>query len=196
MVIAATNAGLALAYSMETGEPVWQCSLDGACIHHLFVSDGHLIVAADSLYFLEPITGELRGRVHWPGLRVSFAAGTPSQIALFRGPSRDASKENNEAGQRRVEAETVLILEGTRLIREIKCSGYASAVRFSPATGRLYASGMKGLDIINPETGERLHTLRPAEMTSGNGLPDVTEDRIYVIDGDGVVFALQHPVPL
>src|SRR6202042_1011810 len=31
LVIIATNAGLALAYSAEDGRPVWQCKLDGPC---------------------------------------------------------------------------------------------------------------------------------------------------------------------
>jgi hypothetical protein len=87
----------------------------------------------------------------------------------------------------------VFVFEGIRLVREIQCSGYASAVRFSPATGLLYASGLNGLDILNPETGQWLNMLRLAERTGGCGLPDVTKDRIYLIDGKGAVCALQHP---
>jgi hypothetical protein len=167
LLITATNAGLALAYSVENGRPVWQCKLDGPCINHLFLAGNQVVAAAESLHFLTPTTGELQGRVQWPGLAVAFAAGTPSQVVLFRRPSWDEWEKNDEVDRRRPEAETMFMFEGTRLVREIHCSGYASAVRFSPATGLLYASGLNGLDILNPATGEWLHTLRPAETTSG-----------------------------
>ena len=192
LVITATNAGFAMAYSVEDGRPVWRCKLDGPCTNHLFMAANQVVAAAESLHFLAPTTGELQEHVRWPGLAVAFAAGTPSQVALFRRPSWD-EWEKNEADQRHPAAETMFLFEGSRLIREIPCSGYASAVRFSPATGLLYASGLKGLDILNPATGEWLHTLRPTERTSGYGLPDVAKDRIYAIDGNGVVCATQHP---
>jgi outer membrane protein assembly factor BamB len=193
LVIIATNAGLALAYSVEDGRPVWQCKLDGPCTNHLFLNKKQVIAATESLYFLEPVTGELQDHVQWPGLAVAFAAGTPSHVVLFRQPSWDQGKRNNKADRRRAKAETVFVLEGTRLIREFRCSGYASAMRFSLATGLLYVSGLRGLDILDPGTGEWLHTLRTSEAAGGFGLPDVTEDRIYVIDGKGVVCALRHP---
>jgi hypothetical protein len=96
-----------------------------------------------------------RGSVQWPGFVVSLAAGTPNQVAIFRQLSWDEWEENDEAGQHRSEAETLFLYEGIRLIREIRCSGYAGAVRFSPATDLLYASGLNGLDILDPATTPR-----------------------------------------
>jgi hypothetical protein len=193
LVIAATNAGLALAYSAENGRPVWQCKLDGPCTNHLFLAETQVVAAAESLHFLAPATGELQDQVSWPGLAVGFAAGTPSQVALFRRPSWDKWGRNEEAMQRHSESETIFVFERSRLICEIPCSGYASAVRFSHETGYLYASGLNGLDILNPATGEWLHTLRTDETTSGYGLPDVTKNKIYLMGGNGVVRAMRHP---
>jgi len=188
LAITATTRGLALAYSVEDGEPVWRSELEGPCAHHLFLVGKQLIAAAESLYFLDPLTGELRGRVHWPGFSVSFAAGTPAKVALFRRESRDELETTDESGS--PEPETLLLFEGTRLVREIPCSPYASDVRFSPSTGLLYVSGLRGLDILNPDTGEWLHALESAD---GIGLVEVTENRIYAMDMRGVVRALRHP---
>jgi hypothetical protein len=193
LVITGTNAGLALAYSVGDGRPVWQCKLDGPCGNHLFLAGKQVVAAAESLYFLEPVTGELQGRVHWPGLAVAFAAGTPSQVVLFRRQSWEEFEKDNQH-ERNPESETVLVFDGTRLIREIRCSGYASAARYSHSTGLLYASGLKGIDILNPKTGEWLDALRPAKGRPGGcGLPDVAGNRIYAVSADGVVCALQHP---
>jgi outer membrane protein assembly factor BamB len=193
LVITATNAGLALAYSVEDGQPVWRCKLDGPCTNHLFLFEKLVVAAAESLHFLEPTTGELQDRVHWSGLRVAFAAGSSSQVALFRRPSSGESSANELLDQDRADSETLLLFEGTRALREIQCSGYASAVRFSRATGLLYVSGLMGLDILDPQTGEWMYTIRSAEENSGYGLPEVTENKIYCIDGSGAVSALQHP---
>jgi hypothetical protein len=194
LVITATNAGLALAYCAETGRPVWQFHLDGSCTNHLFLADNQVVVATDSLYFLAPTTGELLGRVQWPGLRVAFAAGTASEVALIRQPSWDEWRKSSEdADVPDPKADIMLVLEGTRLIREINCSPYSRAVRFSAATGLLYASGLWGLDILNPAAGEWQCALRDTGRTGGYGLPDVTENRIYTIDGEGVVRAVHHP---
>jgi hypothetical protein len=190
LVITGTNAGLALAYSIEDGRPVWQAKLDGPCVQHLFLVGKQVVAAAESLHFFDPITGESQGRVNWPGFGVSFAAGTPLNIVLFT-RSLLAGWETGEPMER--ESETLFVFEGTRLVREMRCSGYTHEVRYSTATGLLYASGLRGLDILNPETGEWLHTLRSAETTSGCGLPDVAESGIYTMNGKGVVCALQHP---
>ncbi len=188
LAITATNAGLVLAFSVADGEPVWQSKLDGPCAHQLFLIGDQLIAAAQSLYFLDPLTGEFGGRVQWPGFSVSFAAGTPSKVALFRQESRDELTKTDESGD--PEPETLLLFEGTRLVREIRCSPCASDVRFSPSTGLLYVSGLGGLDILNPDTGEWLHAL---ESAHGIGLVEVTENRIYAMDMRGVVRALRHP---
>jgi putative pyrroloquinoline-quinone binding quinoprotein len=189
LVITATNAGVALAYTVEDGRPVWQSKLDGPCTHHLFLAGKQVVAAAKSLHFLDPLTGELQDRVGRPGLEVGFAAGTPSQVALFW----NEWEKYNQAEVNQRESEILFMFEGARLLREIHCSPYASAVRFSRATGLLYASGLSGLDILNPDTGEWLHTLRSTEMTGGYGLPDVAGNRIYTMDGTGVVCAVQHP---
>ena len=79
------------------------------------------------------------------------------------------------------ESETLFVFEGTRLICETRCSGYTHAGRYCNATGLMYASGFGGLDILKPDTGEWLYTLRAAEMTGGYGLPDVAERMIYTV---------------
>lgn len=74
------------------------------------------------------------------------------------------------------------------------CSKYGNAARYSHQTGLLYVSGLTGIDILNPETGEWLHSVRPADGRAGDyGLPDIAGNRIYSVSANGVVSALQHP---
>ena len=100
LVITATNAGLALAYTVEDGRPVWQSKLDGPCTHHLFLAGKQVVAAAKSLHFLDRLTGELQDRVGRPGLEVGFAAGTPSQVALFwtNGKIQPSGSESTRVG--------------------------------------------------------------------------------------------------
>lgn len=190
LVITGTNAGLALAYSVEDGRPIWQAKLDGPCTHHLFLVRQQVIAVTDSIHFFDPLTGELQGQVNWPGMGVWFAAGTPTNVVIFT-RSLSTGWETGEQVER--ESETLFVFEGTRLICETRCSGYTHAGRYCSATGLMYASGFGGLDILKPDTGEWLYTLRAAEMTDGYGLPDVAERMIYTMDGKGVVRALRHP---
>jgi hypothetical protein len=196
LVITATNAGRALAFSTEDGSPVWQSELDGPCSKHLFLTGKQLVVAADSLHLLDPLTGESQGRVHWPGLRVTFAAGTPTQAVLFRGDSWEVWQKQDPQKRQTPSEETILAFEGAQLIREMRCSAYGSAARYSPQTKKLYVSGQKAIDILDPQTGHWLYTLRPAsnESRAGYGLPDATQDRIYVMSAAGIVSALRHPI--
>jgi hypothetical protein len=122
MVITGTNAGFAVAYAVEDGRPVWQGKLDGPCTNHLFLVGKQLIVAAESLHLFDPLTGESQGRVNWPGFFVSFAAGTPSIVVLFIS-SLLAGWETGEPVER--ESEILFVFEGTRLVREMRCSRYA-----------------------------------------------------------------------
>ena len=192
LAITANNAHLALAYAMEDGRPVWQFELDGPCTKQLFLVGDHVAIAAESLYFLKPSTGELQARAHWPGLRVSFAAGTPTQVALFRGPSR--SEMESGTGERGESEESLLVLEGGTVVREMRCSEHASALRYSHATGLLYVTGLTRLDILNPLTSEWLYALNATTGRTGEcGLPEATRDAIYTLTGDGVVYALRHP---
>jgi hypothetical protein len=179
-VITATNAGKALAYSVHDGTPLWESELDGPCINHLFIAEGQVVAAAESLHFLNPATGHLEGRIHWPDSRVAFAAQASSNVAFFLGES--------------FRAETLFVYAGTRPVREIQCSAYTRAVRFSPVTGLLYASGVGAIDIVSLDEGKLLHVLQPRDdYPSGYCLPDVTESAIYSLDGSGVVRALSHP---
>lgn len=193
LVITATNAALALAYGAEDGSLVWKADLDGPCTQHLFVVKDQVVVVTESLYFLAPGTGELQGLLRWPGFGAAFATGAASQVALIRRPSGDESGKYEKPDQCYRESETLLLFEGTQLVREIVCSAYASAMRFSSSTGLLYTSGLSGLDILNADTGQWSHTLRPEKQTSGYGLPEVVENRLYTVDGDGIVYALEHP---
>src|SRR6266536_2433392 len=58
------------------------------------------------------------------------------------------------------EGSKIALISRSRTIREIQCSEYVTAGRFSSATGVIYISGMSGLDIVSPETSEWLYTMR------------------------------------
>jgi len=193
LVITATNAGFAQALSVEDGQPEWKSNLDGGCINHLFVSNKNLAVAANSLHFLDPSTGESRGRVQWPCYPISFAAGASSKVIAFRHLDWTDDMSDEEKQRYHSEHIKVALIDSSRTIQEIACSEYAHAARFSPATGLLYVSGFRGLDVLNPETSEWLYTMKTDEENYSLSLPDVSKGGVYVMDGYGVVHALRHP---
>jgi hypothetical protein len=88
---------------------------------------------------------------------------------------------------------TLLIYQHTHLISELSCSRYAHAVRYVDKSDRLYVSGLRGLDILDPTSCEWTDTIHADDVGSGVSVPEVTEDRIYVMNGNGVVMALRHP---
>jgi hypothetical protein len=51
----------------------------------------------------------------------------------------------------------------------------------------------EGVDLLSPDTGEILCELTTTVSSAGGvALVDVTDDRIYVLTGDGSVHALRH----
>ncbi len=195
LVITATNGRFAQAFSADEGTPIWKTELDGPCIHRLFPFNKQLVVPANSLYFLDPATGKINNRVEWPGYHVSFAAGTPSHVLAFRRLEWMEGMSNEQEQRYNSESIKVAMVDSSGATQDIQCSEYAFGARFSPMSGLIYASGLMGMDVVSADKGEWLYALRTSEPTSGCCLPDVSKERIFAIDGDGVLYALRHPTP-
>jgi hypothetical protein len=189
-VITATNSGAALAYGIEDGRHLWRAQLDGPCTNQLFVSRERIVAAAESLYFLEPTTGLVEIQLHWPGLAVGFAAGSASEVALFRRRSHETDKAAQEGSKDGLE-ERVLVTRCEGTPQEIPCSTGAIALRHSLDTDLLYVSGYHGVDILEPTKGQWLYALRSAD--GWTSVVEVAGDRIYTLSANGSVRALRHP---
>ena len=194
LVITATNAGNVQAFAKRDGRRVWKRGLDGPSSRQLFLVNGHLVATADSLYYLDPLTGKIRHRARWRGQKVGSAAAVGDRIALFlsisaKGLSHEACKSKCKAHSETSHSETLLLLEEGATVREIECSKYRHDVRFSSTTGLLYASGLAGFDILDPETGVRLYS----SAMNACGVPEVTRETIFTLDNKGTVSAMAHP---
>lgn len=122
---------------------------------------------------------------------MNFAAGSANRLFLLKGRAWDepAPADNEEQPA----SETVLVYEGTKLAQHLGCSHHLHAVRHVAQTDRLYASGLNGLDILDPNAGVWLHSIQPGYPDHGVSVPDVAHGRIYMMNARGLVMALQHP---
>jgi outer membrane protein assembly factor BamB len=193
LVITATNGKFAQAFSVDDGSSAWKTEIDGPCIHRLFLFNKQLVVPANSLHFLDPATGKVNKRVEWPGYHVAFAAATPSHVLVLRRLEWTEGMSKEEEERYKSESNKLSMLDSSWATQDIQCSEYAFGARFSPVSGLVYVSGVMGIDILKPDTGEWLYALRTADTTSGSGLPDVSNEEIFAIDGDGILYALRNP---
>jgi hypothetical protein len=194
LVISGSNEGFVYALSVEDGKIAWKTKIDGPCASHIFMHDRKVVASANSLHFIDPASGELQNRIEWPGYHIAFAANSPSNVLVFRRLVWKEIMTDEERKKYNSENCKAALIGSSGEIREIRCSDFAGFGRFSPFTNLLYITGQIGLDIINPATAEWLYTMRTSEPTPGYfPLPEVTNDRIYALDGNGVVYALKHP---
>ena len=86
----------------------------------------------------------------------------------------------------------IAFLNESGVHRTASLTGHCINFRYSAEKRLLYASHLQGVDLLSPDTGEILCKLTTT-VSSGVALVDVTDDRIYVLTGDGSVHALRHP---
>lgn len=178
-IFVATNASRAAAYSLD-GEKVWETALDAPSILEVLWFKGAIGVAAESLYLLDPKTGEIKQRYSWPGDRVQFVCNSPHRMVIILPgcwPPRGG--------------EHLIIVNRSGIVRRYRVA-YCLACRYLKETGFLYESHLKGLNISDPASGDIVFEIR-AEGAEGIGLVDVKDGVIYAMTDKGVVLALRHP---
>lgn len=100
------------------------------------------------------------------------------------------------------------VIAGADELYTHECPGLTAMLRFDSATGMVYESGSRGLGIIDPGSGDRVHYVAFAPLLDPS-LPEVSDGFIYVLgnerrsptDGqsrpgvrrNGLVAALRHP---
>jgi hypothetical protein len=183
LVIVPTNANIVVAYEAITGEAAWEQKVDGPStfgplLHKVLL----VVVAIESLYLLDPTSGEVRQHFQWKGNSIAFAESTGRDVVVaLRGawPPKDSVE--------------IAFLNESGIHRPASLTGHCIDFRYSPDKGLLYASHLQGVDLLSPDTAEVLCKLTTTGRDGDTALVDVKEDRIYALTGDGCVHALRHP---
>jgi outer membrane protein assembly factor BamB len=182
LVIVPTNAKIVVAYEAITGEDAWEQKVDGPSTYGPLLHKGLLVVVAvESVYLLDPTNGNLRQHFQWKGDSIAFAESTGRNVVIaLRGvrPPKGSSE--------------IAFLNESGVHRTASLTGHCIHFRYSAEKRLLYASHLQGVDLFSPDTGEILCKL-VTTVSSGVALVDLTDDRIYVLTGDGSVHALRHP---
>jgi outer membrane protein assembly factor BamB len=183
LVIVPTNAKIVVAYEAVTGKDAWEQKVDGPSIWGPLLHKALVVVLAiESLYLLDPTSGEVRQHFQWEGNNIAFAESTGRDVVVaLRGAW--PPKDNSE----------IAFLNESGIHRTAILAGHCACFRYSAEIGLLYASHLQGVDLLSPDTGEILCKLTTAGRDGDTALVDVREDRIYALTGDGSVHALRHP---
>jgi PQQ-like domain len=182
LVVVTTNAATAVAYNTVNGELVWKQALDGPSVFGPLMFKGRAAVIAASLYLLDGRTGEIERQFKWENDTVSFAesGGETMLVGLCGSWPPDGNTKFvwlNESG---IKAEAM---------RE----GFCLQPRYIPSTELMYLSHLGGIDVWHADTGDVLCQIKSPRTVGGDAaLPDAKE-HLYVLTGDGGVYALNHP---
>lgn len=199
LVITATNAALAIAYEVDSGREVWRRTLDSGSIFQIQrLLDNIVVQTWNSIYLLDPGTGEIGHQWSWPGRQVQWI--TVAQDGLLAITNKDPGKDRSLPAFQ----EARLLGLGEDGIRfEHEYSASMGMLRYEPTTKLVYEPRFDGLGIIDPNTGRRLH-----HISSKQGfyptLPHVSEGIIYLLAAEthfrepsirrlGVLLAVRHP---
>lgn len=182
LVIVATNAKMVAAYAEKSGKRVWMRELDGPSSFGPLLFRRQLTVITDSVYLLKPNTGEIIRKFSWRDDAASHADCTQRNVVcILRGswPPDGTAK---------------LIGLDERGIRFTQSSkAHVAFVRYAKQTKLIYVSHLEGIDIRRQSTGLLAVRIRRSESSSGMSQVDVSRHKIYVLTGDGYVYALRHP---
>jgi outer membrane protein assembly factor BamB len=149
---------------------------------------------------LNPRTGKVRRRFSWKGEKVHQADSTPRSIVVLFGsnpfqvklPADKAAAEKVAALHPHYETLVFVAKSGEQRTRKILAS--CAALRYISASGLVYLSHLRGIDVLRPVTGTLLWRLTLHDDTRGGlALVDVKDNEIYTLMGDGSVYALRHP---
>lgn len=194
LVVVATNARQAVAFEKATGHLVWRQELDGPSIHQLHIFEGHVLVqTSHSLYLLNPTDGNLVRRERWRTEEIRALAVTDDMLLVATQPAREHRLDEERPANAGKE------LTGIRHGKTVyvrPSEKYLTSLRWAGETGLVCESRINGFGIIEPQTGERLHSIRSKEKEKhclSPGLADVRDGVIYLLADYGTLYALRHP---
>jgi outer membrane protein assembly factor BamB len=182
LVIVATNANMVAAYAEKSGKRVWVRKVDGPSSFGPLLFGRLLAVVTDSVYLLKPDTGEIIRKFSWKGDAVSRADCTQRNVVcILRGswPPDGTAK--------------LIGLDESGIHFKVSSTAYVAFVRYAKETKLIYVSHLGGIDVRRQSRGVLAFTIRRSKVSSGISQVDVATNRIYVLTGDGYVYALRHP---
>jgi outer membrane protein assembly factor BamB len=182
LVIVGTNAKMAAAYDVKTGKRKWIRKLDGPSVLGPLLHRGLIVTITDSIYLMKPGTGRVVRRFSWKAGKVAEVESTSlGVIAVLRG------KYPPDGNFKLVS----LNLSGMRFTET--CRAFVPFLRYVSGKQLIYVSHLEGISIRKPQSGHLLHEIHRRSRPAGNGPVDVKRNTIYVLTGDGYVYALRHP---
>ncbi|SRR5216684_924231 len=136
----------------------------------------------DSVYLLKPADGKIVRRFSWKTDGVLQADCTRREVVCML---RGAGPPN---GQSR------LVGLNERGIRfTYISSAYVAFVRCIDKTKLVYISHLQGIHVRQQSGGALACQIELGNVSSGIGPVDVRDGMIYVLTGDGSIYALKHP---
>jgi outer membrane protein assembly factor BamB len=182
LVIVATNAKIVAAYAAKNGKRVWARKLDGPSSFGPLLFRRQLAVVTDSVYLLKPDTGEIIRKFSWKGDAASRVDCTQRNVVcILRGswPPDGTAK--------------LIGLDENGIHFKQSSTAYVAFIRYAKETKLIYVSHLGGIDVRHQSRGVLALTIRRSKVSSGISQVDVSTNRIYVLTGDGYVYALRHP---
>ncbi len=183
LVIVGTNANRAVAYEAQTGELAWVRKLDGPSTFGPLLFRRLAAIFTDSIYLLEPKTGEVVEKFSWKDDGVTGGTSTPKNIiATLRGPW-PPSGETQLVGVNKVQTQ----FSATH-------KNWLMFMRYARETNLIYISHLRGIYVCQPTDGRLICDIKLDEKRAeGVGLVEVRKGIIYALTATGHVFALRHP---
>ena len=182
LVIVATNANCVVAYEAAMGRQAWKEQVDGPSILGPVLFGDSVVVAAESLYLLNPENGVAHRHFEWKRKRPNFVECTSDMVLVAL---RKDGPPNGELG--------LEFVNRSGIQHSATLFGYCAHFRFCHEKKLLYVSGLRGLDICDPATAECVYRIASDDDRGGAGLVDVKKETIYALTGSGCVYALRHP---
>lgn len=201
LAIVSTNAKLAIAYDLLTGEIAWKSRLDAPSIFGPIAYKNSVLAISKSIYILNPKTGSVRRSYSWKDRRVHEVVSTPRGIVVTFWPefAKERLPNDKAAAERRAgelaESNTLELIFDSGRVRRMDVAVFCTAARYAEATRLLYVSHMTGIDVFRPVKGSSLICKLTTKQDAGGGMApvDVADQKIYVLTGKGTVYCLRHP---
>jgi hypothetical protein len=141
-----------------------------------------LVVITHSIYFLKPESGKVIRRFSWKDGGLSEADCTQRNVVCMLRGRWPPDGNSRLVG---------LNADGIRYTQN--STAYVALIHFAHATKLIYISHLQGIDVRRQANGVLLCKIKRETVSSGISPVDVRGNRIYVLTGDGYIYALRHP---
>lgn len=181
-VIFATNNCEVVALDSTLGIEKWRTKVDGPSTLEVIGFQKYIVVAADSLYFLNPKNGMILKRYFWKKSKVRLVFSNIKKIAvLVHHPKKDEIPD------------LIFEVDVNKKFKPKKLSDWTTGISISRGGKLLFISGYGEIEIYLRKNLTKLgKILCPTHGYCG--APSVDKKTIYHLTGDGAVVALKHPL--